>query len=69
MLYNQTLLNLNANTSVVSAFNENPEDFHWSKINFIINSGLLLLSTKNGSDKFKVAIDNDSELENRGINK
>jgi len=35
----------------------------------MIKAGLLLLFTKNGSDKFKVAIDKDFEEENNGINK
>jgi hypothetical protein len=35
----------------------------------MIKAGLLLLFTKNGSDKFKVAIDKDFEPANNGINK
>jgi len=47
----------------------NPEVFHWSKINLIIKSELLLLLTKKGSDKFKVAFEKDFEVANNGINK
>jgi len=35
----------------------------------MIKAGLLLLFTKNGSDKFKVGTDKDFEEANNGINK
>jgi len=62
-------LNLKENVINVSGFKLNPEVFHCSKINLIINSELLLLFTKKGSDKFKVAFDCDFDLANNGINK
>ena len=67
--FNQTLLNLKEYESIVSGFKSNPEEYHCSNINFIIRAELLLLSTKNGSDKFKVALDKDFEEANKGINK
>jgi hypothetical protein len=54
---------------IVSGFKSNPDEYHCSNINFIIRGALLLLSTKNGSDKFKVALDKLLEEENKGINK
>ena len=61
-------MNLNEKVNGISCFLLNPEEFHWSIINLAIKAGLLLLSTKNGSDKFKVAIWRDFELLNNGIN-
>jgi hypothetical protein len=46
-----------------------PDETHCSSINLIINSELLLLSTKKGSDKFNVAFFKDFEPANSGINK
>jgi hypothetical protein len=46
-----------------------PDEIHCSSINLIINLGLLLLSTKKGSDKFKVGTFKDFEPANSGINK
>jgi hypothetical protein len=46
-----------------------PDDSHCSSINLIINWALLLLSTKKGSDKFKVEVFKDFEPANSGINK
>jgi hypothetical protein len=54
---------------ITSGFNSNPDEYHCSNINFIIRDGLLLLSTKNGSDKFKVALDKLLEEAKKGINK
>jgi hypothetical protein len=62
-------LNLKAKVIVLPFFNSNIEESHCSNTNFIINSGLLLLSTKKGSDKFNVASDQDLEEANNGINK
>jgi hypothetical protein len=52
-----------------SGFKSNPDESHCSNINFIIRGELLLLSTKNGADKFKVALDKLFEEANKGINK
>jgi hypothetical protein len=62
-------LNFKEYESAVSGFKSNPEEYHCSNINFNIRVGLLLLSTKKGSDKFKVALDKDFEDLNNGINK
>lgn len=62
-------MNLNAKVSWVPSLKLNPEEFHWLIIKLIIKPGLLLLSTKNGSDKFKVASWVEVDLANNGINK
>ena len=62
-------MNLKEYERIVSDFKVNPEEFHCSNINLIIKVELLLLSTKKGSDKFKVALDKDFEDLNNGINK
>jgi hypothetical protein len=62
-------LNLKEKLILVPSPSSNPDDFHCSRINLIIKAELLLLSTKKGSDKFKVGFDKDFELPNNGINK
>jgi len=62
-------LNLKENVFATSSLISNPEKFHWFNKNSAIKSGLLLLFTKNGSDKFKVAIWRDCEAASNGINK
>jgi len=62
-------LNFKEYEIIVSGFKSNPEELHCSNMNFIIRAELLLLSTKKGSDKFKVALDKDFEEQNNGINK
>lgn len=47
-------MNLNENVIKESSFILNPEEFHWSIINLVIKTELLLLLTKKGSDKFNV---------------
>jgi hypothetical protein len=64
---NQTLLNLKENEICISCFNSNPEEFHCSTINLMINAELLLLSTKKGSDKINLAFERDSEVLKNGI--
>jgi hypothetical protein len=53
----------------IPGFISKPEDFHCSRINLMIKSGLLSLLTKKGSDKFNVAFLRDVELLNNGINR
>jgi hypothetical protein len=65
----QTLLNLKEYEIITSGFKSNPDEYYGSNINFIIRGELLFLSTKNGSDKFKVALDKLFEEANKGINK
>jgi hypothetical protein len=48
--------------------NSNPEENQFSKINLAIKDALLLLSTKNGSDKFTLTSKGEF-VENIGINK
>jgi len=62
-------LNLNEKVIGISSFLLNPEEFHWLTMKLAINSGLDLLLTKNGSDKFNDAHWRDFEPVNRGINK
>jgi hypothetical protein len=47
-------LNLKEKVIVSDSFISKPDDFHCSSINLAIKLELLLLLTKNGSDKFKV---------------
>jgi hypothetical protein len=62
-------LNLNEKIIKESSFRLNPDEFHCSNINLIINAELALLFTKKGSDRFRVAFLRDFEFEKRGINK
>lgn len=69
MSHSDTLLNLKLKVINASFLISNPEEYHWSTINFVIKTELLLLFTKNGSDKFNVASEIDFEVANNGINK
>jgi hypothetical protein len=62
-------LNLKENDNLVPCLFSKPDEFHCSNTNLMIKLELLLLLTKNGSDKFNVAIERDSLLANCGINK
>jgi hypothetical protein len=52
---------------LLPSINAKPDDSHCSIINFVIKTGLLLLSIKNGSDKFKVGFESEGDEANNGI--
>jgi hypothetical protein len=54
---------------IVPSLISKPDEYHCSNINLMINAELLLLFTKNGSDKFNVAFLREFEEANNGINK
>ena len=60
---------MNSNENNVAALILNPDDSHWSKINLVIKSGLLLLVTKKGSDNLNLAFEGDFEVLKNGISK
>jgi hypothetical protein len=62
-------LNLKEKVIRVPSLNAKPDDSHCCPIKLIIKPELLLLSTKKGSDIFRVAVLRDFELANKGINK
>jgi hypothetical protein len=67
LLYNQTLLNLKDNSTFWSFTKTKPDKLYWSKINLVINSGLLFLFIKNGRLNIKVGFDKSLEVDKLGI--